>query len=895
MALTHEFPPPGRITALLGPTNTGKTHFAVERMLGHASGMIGLPLRLLAREVYDRVVSLRGRNAVALITGEEKILPASPAYFVCTVESMPVGREVAFLAVDEIQMAADPERGHVFTHRLLHARGTEETMFMGSDTIRPLLRRLVPRAEVVTRPRFSRLSFSGPKKLSRLPPRSAVVAFTADEVYAIAEFLRRQRGGAAVVMGALSPRTRNAQVAMFEAGEVDYLAATDAIGMGLNLSLNHVAFASLYKFDGLNVRALTAAEIGQVAGRAGRYMNDGTFGTTSDAGDLGGDMVAAVEGHHYPPLRRLMYRNSKLDTSSVPGLITSLRAPPPHGGLAPAREAEDLHALKALYQEDDIAQLARAPANVRLLWEVCGIPDFRKAAAGAHVRFLGQVYRHLAGPKRRLPTDWVAGHIARLDQTSGDIDTLAGRLSHVRTWTFISNRGAWLDDSGHWQGRARAVEDRLSDALHERLTQRFVDRRTAVLARKLRDKGDLLAVVEPDGEVMVEGHNVGRLQGFDFTPSSHAATLEGRTLRGAANRALRREINERARALAGAADGAIGLDASAQIVWGEQHIARLIAGPGALRPGVKLRHGELLNGRARDLVQQRVERWAVAHVDRILAPLVRTARADLVGASRGIAYHLEEGLGIVPRRHVADLVAALKPDERKRLRALGVRIGRAFVYVPAMLKPARAELGLILWGVHRGVDAPPLDAVGRVSLEPDPGRATGYYEAAGYAICGARAVRIDMLERLAAATAKLARQGSFTASPELLSLVGVSREEFPAVMKWLGFRTHGTAGTRETKPQGEIRYRLARSTKSGDRSAKTPPRREEKGGAKTPVAARRISGAGDPNSPFAPLRALVVEGDGTAKPGAKPKRQGTKRARRSRRRGPAAGRGQSTV
>lgn len=887
MALTHEFPPPGRITAILGPTNTGKTHFAVERMLGHASGMIGLPLRLLAREVYDRVVSLRGRDAVALITGEEKILPASPAYFVCTVESMPVGREVAFLAVDEIQMAADPERGHVFTDRLLNARGTEETMFMGSDTIRPLLRRLVPRAEVVTRPRFSRLSFAGPKKLSRLPPRSAVVAFTADDVYAIAEFLRRHRGGAAVVMGALSPRTRNAQVAMFEAGEVDYLAATDAIGMGLNLNLNHVAFASLYKFDGKGVRALTAAEVGQVAGRAGRYMNDGTFGTTSDAGDLGINIVEAVEAHHYPPLRRLMYRNSKLDTSSVPGLITSLRAPPPRDGLMQAREAEDLYALKALYQEDDIAQLVRAPANVRLLWEVCGIPDFRKATADVHVRFLGQVYRHLAGPGRQLPTDWVAGHLARLDQTSGDIGTLAGRLSHVRTWTFIANRGTWLDDAMHWRERARAVEDRLSDALHERLTQRFVDHRTAVLARKLRDRGDLYAVVEPDGEVMVEGHSVGRLSGFHFTPSSLAATLEGRTLRGAANRALRREINERAQALAAAAEGAITLDHSAHIIWKDQKIARLEAGAGALRPSVKLLHGELLEGRTRDLVQGGVERWAVAHVDRILAPLVRTARADFVGAARGIVYHLEEGLGIVPRRNVADLVAALKPDERKRLRALGVRVGRAFVYVPAMLKPARAELGLILWGVHRGVDAPPLDAVGRVSLEPEPGRATGYYEAAGYAICGTRAVRIDILERLATATTKLARQGTFTANPELLSLVGVSRGEFPAVMRWLGFRTHGAT------ENGETRYRLAAPSRSARKSAQKPRRPSKKTAPNTAknsgAAAKEAAVATDPHSPFAPLRALVVEGGATAKPSTRRRRRRTKRGK------PSADSGQSSA
>ena len=869
MALNHLVPPMGRVTAVLGPTNTGKTHFAVERMLGHASGMIGLPLRLLAREVYDRVVSLRGRNAVALITGEEKIVPPAAAYFVCTVESMPVARRLDFLAVDEIQTAADSERGHVFTDRLLHARGAEETMFIGSDTIRPLLRKLVPEVEVVTRPRFSRLSFAGPKKLSRLPPRTAVVAFTADEVYAIAEFVRRQRGGAAVVMGALSPRTRNAQVAMFEEGEVDYLVATDAIGMGLNLNLNHVAFASLRKFDGVGVRQLTPAEIGQVAGRAGRYMNDGTFGTTGDGGELDAQIAEQVEAHRYPPLRRLRYRNSKLDTSSVPGLINSLLVPPPHGGLMPAREAEDLHTLKALYQEDDIAQLVRAPVNVRLLWEVCGVPDFRKTMVDSHVHFLGQVFRHLAGPEGRLPSDWVAGHVARLDQTGGDIDTLAGRLSHIRTWTFIAHRGAWLEDSRHWQERSRAVEDRLSDALHERLTQRFVDRRTAALTRKLKDKGDLHAVVEADGEVLVEGHSVGHLSGFRFVASSAAATLEGKALRAAATRALRREINDRAFSLDAAPDNAFALGDAGRLTWQDQPVARLVAGSGALHPRVELTHGELLSGPARERVQRRLERWIGDHIKRALTPLVDATRPDFVGAARGLAYHLEERLGIVPRKYVADLVAALKPEERKQLRARGVRIGRAFVYLPAMTKPARAELGLILWGVHRGVEAPPLPGLGRISIEVELDRPTGYYEAAGYAVFAERAVRIDMLERLAGAGAKLARQGPFAPTPELLSLVGVSRDEFPDVMRWLGYRS-------ERGEDGEVRYRPGHSERPRKpRPKKRVPRRGENrdAPAKKPAAT-------DPDSPFAPLRALVLDGAKGAT--GKPKTYGRKRRRRSR-------------
>ena len=465
--------PGPRLTAVLGPTNTGKTYLAVERMLGHASGMIGFPLRLLARENYDRIRKLKGERAVALVTGEEKILPASAQYFVCTVESMPLDRPVGFLAVDEIQMAADPERGHVFTDRLLHARGLDETMLLGADTMRPLLRRLLPGLEVITRPRFSTLSHSGPRKPTRLPPRSAVVGFSAAEVYRIAEMMRRVRGGCAVVMGALSPRTRNAQVEMYQAGEVDYLVATDAIGMGLNMDLVHVAFAGLSKFDGRAPRRLTPAELAQIAGRAGRHMNDGSFGTTAEVGALAPETVEAIENHRFDAVSALMWRNSDLDFHSVATLKASLEQRAPDRALIRAREAEDQQALAALGRDDEILHRIGGPATVRLLWEVCQIPDFRKVMSDTHARLLGQIFRHLTSAVARLPNEWVAGQVARLDNAEGDIDTLMARIAHVRTWTYISHRADWLADPASWQERTRAVEDKLSDALHRSIDPAF--------------------------------------------------------------------------------------------------------------------------------------------------------------------------------------------------------------------------------------------------------------------------------------------------------------------------------------------------------------------------------------------------------------------------------------
>ena len=610
-----------RVKAVLGPTNTGKTHLAIERLMAHASGIIGFPLRLLARENYDRMVAIKGARYVALITGEEKIIPPDARWFSCTVEAMPLDRHAEFVAVDEIQLCADPDRGHVFTDRLLHARGMVETMFLGAETIAPLIRRLVPTAQIETRPRLSQLSYAGPAKLVRLPPRTAVVAFSAAEIYALAELIRRRKGGCAVVMGRLSPRTRNAQVALYQAREVDFLVATDAIGMGLNMNVDHVAFAGLGKFDGHRPRRLTAPEVAQIAGRAGRGMKDGTFGTTTECPPIPEDVVAAVEAHHFDSLDMLCWRNNDLDFASVEALLDSLNAPPPGPGLTRGNEASDLETLTALSRDPDIRKLAHGRRRMRLLWDACQIPDFRKLADDTHAKLCARVFNHVA-TDTHLPTDWLAAQIAGLDRADGDIDTLMQRLSGVRVWSYIAARSDWVKDTAHWQNRAREVEDKLSDALHESLTSRFVDRRSAHLMRRLEeaDGKELLSAVTLRGEVVVEGHDVGHIEGFGFVPDPLAVGDEKKLVLRAARRALRAEMPRRVEALAAAADSAFALMGDHRLAWNGVPVARLASGTQKLRPRVQVLDSEFLDGAARERVRVRLQAWLDGQIQADLAP-----------------------------------------------------------------------------------------------------------------------------------------------------------------------------------------------------------------------------------------------------------------------------------
>ena len=773
-----------RVKAVLGPTNTGKTHLAIERMLGHASGIIGFPLRLLARENYDRMVARKGERYVALITGEEKIIPPEARWFSCTAEAMPLDRDAEFLAVDEIQLCADPDRGHVFTDRLLHARGMVETMFLGAETIRPLLQRLVPQAIVETRPRLSQLSHVGQTKLVRLPPRSAVVAFSAGEVYAIAELIRRRRGGCAVVMGRLSPRTRNAQVALYQDKEVDFLVATDAIGMGLNMDVDHVAFASLGKFDGHRPRRLAPAEVAQIAGRAGRGMRDGTFGTTGQCPPLTDEVAAAVEAHSFDALEQLCWRNSDLDFNHVDMLLDTLMAPPPGPGLVKGNDAADLETLAALAHDPDIRRMAQGRRMVGKLWEACQIPDFRKLADETHTRLCARVFGHIA-KDGRLPTDWLASQIGMLTRADGDIDTLMQRLAGVRVWSYITARADWVQDSPHWQGRAREVEDLLSDALHERLTSRFVDRRAAHLMRRLEagEDQELLSAVTRRGEVIVEGHPVGRIGGFRFFPDPAAEGEEKKLVLRAARRALREEMPRRVSAVEAAPDSA--LTFGAVIIWDGAPIARLRRGISALRPRVEVSGSEFLDGAQRERMRVRLQRFVDDRIAAELAPLHKAAeQATNRPGFRGMLHRLTEALGLIS----GDEGDGLAPEARGALKAIGVKAGRFGLFLPSLLKPRAAGIRALLWGLQHGIAVPELPSPDLVSLPTRPDWPAGFADAMGWLEAGPVLLRIDIAERVAAELAWATRRGATAMPAGLASRFSLKAELLPMVLRRLGFR-----------------------------------------------------------------------------------------------------------
>jgi ATP-dependent RNA helicase SUPV3L1/SUV3 len=783
------FRPAPRLVAVLGPTNTGKTHLAIERMLGHRSGMIGFPLRLLARENYDRIVKKRGARAVALITGEEKILPPNPSYFVCTAESMPLDRPVDFLAVDEVQLCADPERGHVFTARLLHARGLRETMMLGADTIRPLMRRLAPEFEQIGRPRLSTLTYTGHKKVTRLPPRSAVVAFAVADVFSLAELLRRQRGGTAVVLGALSPRARNAQVGMFQAGEVDYLVATDAIGMGLNMDLDHVAFARIGKFDGRFMRRLAASEIAQIAGRAGRHMSDGTFGTTADEGPLAPAIVEAVESHRFAPLGGINWRNTRLDFDSIDALLRSLDAPPSLAGLVAAPEADDLRALRCLSRDPEVAAAARHRGAVRLLWEVCQIPDFRKVTSDSHVRLLAQCFAHLVGPEERLPGSWIARQISALDSVDGDIDSLMARIAHIRTWTFIAHRSDWVDRAADWQERARGIEDRLSDALHDRITQRFVDRRSAFLVRRLGAGRELPIIVSPGGEISVEGAYVGRLEALRFVPDAIDG-VEIRLLIAAASRVLRGELAARVRRLAADPDDQFALDGDATLRWRGAPVGRAVAGASLLRPGAQPLLDDLVAGEAREIVRRRLQAFLGTEVARRLAPLFAAHDPPLGGAGRGLVFQLADALGALPATAVFGQTSALEPKDRSALARQGVRFGSETVYFEPLLRPEALQMRALLWAVRGGRPIPALPSA-RALARPfaiDPALPLSFYAALGFVVRSGLAMRPDRFERFAAAARRAARRAPFAADAALAAAAGIPAATLPRLLEAQGYR-----------------------------------------------------------------------------------------------------------
>ncbi|MCM2294370.1 helicase [Allorhizobium sp. BGMRC 0089] len=834
------------VVAVLGPTNTGKTHYAIERMIAHGSGMIGLPLRLLAREVYTRLVERVGASHVALVTGEEKISPPNARYFVCTVEAMPRETKAAFVAIDEIQLAGDLERGHIFTDRLLHLRGREETLLLGSATMKPILQQLLPGITVVERPRLSQLFYAGEKKITRLPQRSAIVAFSADEVYAIAELIRRQRGGAAVVLGALSPRTRNAQVGLYQSGDVEYLVATDAIGMGLNLDVDHVAFAQDRKFDGYQFRNLNPGELGQIAGRAGRHLKDGTFGVTGRVDPFDAELVERLETHQFDPLKVLQWRTATFDFSSIAALLRSLDAGPRVPGLVRALPAIDQQALEALARYPEVQDLASRPERVSLLWDACALPDYRRITPAQHADLILSLYSDLVR-YGTVNENFMAEQVRRADRTDGEIDTLSARIAQIRTWTYVSNRPGWLADPTHWQEKTREIEDRLSDALHDRLTKRFVDRRTSVLMKRLRENAMLEAEISVNGDVFVEGHHVGQLTGFRFTPISGAEGPDAKAVEAAAHKALGLEFEARAARLHASGNGDLALGSDGTLRWLGDPVAKLVGADHILHPRVILLADEQLSSNARDHVVARIERYVNHHISTVLKPLDDLSRAeDLQGMAKGLAFQLVENLGVLFRRDVAEDVKTLDQDARASMRRYGVRFGAYHIFMPALLKPAPAELITLLWALKNdGMDKTgygdliPILAAGRTSVVTDPAFERMFYKLAGFRFLGKRAVRIDILERLADIIRPLTQwkpgttprpEGAydgrrFTTTTAMLSILGATPDDMEEILKGLGYRADAVKAEEAQAflaAQDKSDQPAAQPAPAGDHQAETP-------------------------------------------------------------------------
>ncbi len=823
-----------QIVAVLGPTNTGKTFLAIERMLGHASGMMGFPLRLLARENYDKVVKAKGPEAVALVTGEEKIIPTNPSYWICTVEAMPLDIAVEFMAIDEIQLCGDPERGHVFTDRLLHCRGTEETMFLGSDTIRPLIKKLVPDTDFQTRRRLSTLSYVVPKKLSRIPPRSAVVVFSGSEVYQVADTLRRQRGGAAVVLGALSPRTRNAQVEMFQSGEVDFLVATDAIGMGLNMDLDHVTFGKVKKFDGRRYRLLTVPELAQIAGRAGRHMNDGTFCTTAEIGALPEEVVDAIEEHRFDPLQSLMWRSRDLNFDRISHLLMSLEElPPVRGILQRAQEGGDHQALKVLSKNEDIRGLVKGPAAVRMLWDVCQVPDFRKTLTDSHTNLLGSIIKLLLAGPGLLPEDWIASQIKQQDKTQGDIDSLMARIAAIRTWTFISHRGDWVERKSYWQEKTREIEDRLSDALHERLTKQFVDRRAAAIFSRLSSDQPLQAGIRANGEIVIEGQEVGRLAGFDFELEESVVSGDkeaAKPVMTAVRRVIGPEIEKRITEFTVSADKAIKLRADGGLYLNDQKLGQLVKGRTLLSPDIKPNKFKFLEPEQIQKITDRLLDFCKSHQRHLIGPLVSLLEDESAPKNlRGLVFQLGENLGLLPRKALVQLPKKLTNEEQDFLKKHQVLLSRHAVWQASSMDRKAAKFKALLWKVYAQADRdnPPVGQ--QRLLLVDKAFPAELYQAMGYVVLGVKdpkiAVQCSFLPRLEQKIAKLSAAKSVRAVAAIAEFTNSDLDRSEKLCLALGFSF--------SKPDGDgasylVKKKPAFKTRNRKSKKPNPSKKAEK-------------------------------------------------------------------
>ncbi len=872
------------VKAILGPTNTGKTYYAMDRMLAHSSGVIGFPLRLLARENYDKAVSQVGISQVALVTGEEKIIPPYAKYFCCTVESMPLNREFSFVCVDEIQLAADPDRGYIFTDRILHSRGLKETVLLGAETIRPLLQKILPDIIIETRPRLSTLSYIGVKKLTRLKPRSTIVAFSVPEVYKIAELIRTKKGGAAIVMGALSPRTRNSQVDLYQNGQVDYLIATDAIGMGLNMDIDHVAFASDSKFDGNIPRYLTPPEIAQIAGRAGRSTRNGTFGVIDESLKFDEETIEQVESHSFFPLKNLWWRNTDLNFSSVNKLVKSLDKAPPFNFMRKKVGALDAICLTHLSQIDTIKAKIENEENLSLLWNICQIPDFSNTLSGMHFNLLEKTFELLLS-KGKLDNEWIKSQITRLDRYDGEIDTLLNRIANVRTWTFITNRSNWLDETEYWQDQAKTIEDKLSDELHERLTQRFVDKKIVVLNKTLKEFNNLEAIVRIDGKVFVEGEEVGTLKGFDFIPTLSDGENAAPIL-SAARKTLPKEISRRVKELLMSDNAAFKFDNDGNILWQSNIVASLVNGENIYSPKININSSELLSDEQIKQIQLRIIEAVEGNIKSILSEAInlkdpsfqkiekkhfnnnqneeKSAEEEklpiinLSGKALGIAYEVYEGLGSAKTSSLSMSINTLSDDEKTQLAKLGLRLGIETIYLPNLLKPSAIKLRALLWSVfYQNFPDHGTPPDGRVSVIMQPEANHDFLRAIGFVPLGDLALRADIAERLSALIRLEARSGRFRITDAMLSIAGSTKIQMEKILYELNYVK---VGEEPSNLADQIPI-LIFERKKNNKKIKTKHLSQKKDKLLTSKSKKNLKNEKklDPLSPFAILKSLKTK------------------------------------
>ena len=778
-----------QIISVLGPTNTGKTHFAVERMMQFETGVIGFPLRLLAREVYDNCVKKLGSNRVALITGEEKIIPPTANYYLCTVESMPLDLNFEFVAIDEIQMCADPERGHIFTDRLLNYRGDKLTMFLGADTMKNIISNLVPSSEFVYRDRLSKLIYTGYKKISRIQPRSAIVAFSVDEVYALAEFIRRQRGGAAIVMGSLSPKTRNAQVDLYQSGDVDFLVATDAIGMGINMNIDHVSFSNLRKYDGKKIRGLRNTEIGQISGRAGRYKNNGSFGITGDCEALTSEQIEKLENHKFDSVVNIYWRNSSLDFSSIKKFVESLNRPPSIPNLLRNRELIDENMFKFLTAETSQLKINNDENHISKLWECCQIPDFTKSSYNEHMEIVTSVFNFLTSDKEKITNDWMKKQVSNLDNLIGNIDAIANRISHVRTWSYVANKRNWVENNDYWIAKTKDIEDKLSDRLHEELSKSFVDKRISILSRGLKQDIQHEAKISENNEIIMDGQLVGKINGLkivlDYT--SNALQTDIRSIKKAARNGAALELKKRIEEII-ASPQHFSLKKDKNVYWKEKIIGKIYPGKNYLNPDVKIVADESIEPQDQQRVASSLLNWLKLEKQNLLQDLIKIENSQYENRFiRGLCYQLFENNGVLKRENVDEIVKQINKEDRSILRKLGIKIGRYHIYQPRMVKPAAVTFKTILWNCFHNLSDNKSPAFGLNFVKNFTNHDKEYLLICGFETFDNYIIRIDILERLFLKIISLSKNGLFELTSDILNLLGSTKEDFKELMKKMDY------------------------------------------------------------------------------------------------------------